>query len=227
MFVSVFYWESGRDPLRPSAEIKQLWLSGLRHDCAAKRKKDRLMGNNTIHKEEFIKEETRKSVGLRHSGRCHGSSHAVSHTHTLSSLYMLFRPTQSHTLQCHSHSVSNQTAHVIRKHTALLDCLKNKVFFYTECFSGLFDERMSCVLLQYAGAQINNIFYNNKFWSLGLCISNGDFRWLHFSSLGGERQWLSLWVVIESLVDPICSNTLLDLGMQQDCVSNLIIYSND
>lgn len=103
------------------------------------------------------KERKRKSVGLRHSGRCHGSSHGVSHTHTVSSLCMLFRPTQSHTLQCHSHSLSNQTAQAIGKHTAILDCLKIELFFYTGCFLNLFDEMMSKQLLQYAGAQIKNI----------------------------------------------------------------------
>lgn len=158
------------------------------------------MGNNTIHKEERIREEQRKSVGLRHSGRCHGSSHAVSHTHTVSSLCMLFRPTQSHTLQYHSHSVCNQTAQAIRKHTALLDCLKNEVFFYTECFSDLFDERMSYELLQYAGAQI---FLQQSVLVLesGLCISHGNFGWLNFFIIRWQKtatvfmsgHWIISW----------------------------------
>lgn len=83
--------------------------------------------------------------------------------------------------------------------------------------------------MSYCSMQGLRYFYNSQFWSLNqVCVLVmgilGDYI---FSSLGGKRQWLSLWAVIESLVDPICSNTLLDLGMQQDCVSHWIIYSND
>lgn len=140
MFVSVVYWKSGCDAG---------WSETL---CWDKSSCD-WVGYDTIVQPkgrkidwweiiqfagrsvwENSKERKRKSVGLRHSGRCHGSSHAVSHTHTVSSLCMLFRPTQSHTLQCHSHSVSNQTAQAIGKHTALLDRLKIRFSFIPNAF---------------------------------------------------------------------------------------------
>lgn len=198
MFVSVFYWKSGSDAG---------WSETL---CSDKSVCDSIVQPKRWEIDwweliqftgwsvwENSKERKRKSVGLRHSGRCHGASHGISHTHTVSSLCMLFRPTQSHTLQCHSHSVSNQTAQAIGKHTAILDCLKIELFFYTGCFSSLFDEMMSKQLLQYAGAYIKNICTTISSSALNLIGWAAFQEWLFtvcimdcLSISGGNFQWL-------------------------------------
>lgn len=145
MFVAVFYWKPGWDAgWSENLCSDKSGCDWLGYDLIVQTKRREIDWWEEIQFTgrsvwENSKERKRKSVGLKHSGRCHGSSHGVSHTHTVPSLCMLFRPTQSHTLQCHSHSVGNQTAQAIRKHTAILDCLKIEVFFYTGCFSSLFD----------------------------------------------------------------------------------------
>lgn len=54
-------------------------------------------------------------------------------------------------------------------------------------------------------------------------LRDGNFRWLHFFlSLGGDK-WL-FEQDTESLIDPICSNTVLYL---EDSVSHWIVHLND
>lgn len=95
MFVSVFYWKSGSDA--GWSETLCSDKSGCDSIVQPKRREIdwweiiQFTGRSVW---ENSKERKRKSVGLRHSGRCHGSSHGVSHTHTVFIMYAV----QAHTI---------------------------------------------------------------------------------------------------------------------------------